>query len=146
MQGTLARRVANLANLSTPLGVLLGCLGRGSWHRRRGLLVVERVRLPWVNASAMTVGDVVLVMGSTVEEVERRFPRLMEHEEEHSWQWAYCLGLPFIPLYAAASLWSLMRAGDRATRNVFERQAGLVSGGYVSGAAQPRRRRAERSA
>lgn len=144
MDGTTARRVANLVNLATPLGVLLGCVGRGRWRRSGRLLVAERVRLPWVRASAMTVGDVVLVLGSSLEEAERRFPRLMAHEEEHSWQWAYCLGLPFIPLYTAASLWSLLRAGDRATRNVFERQAGLDSGGYLRD--QPRRRRAERSA
>lgn len=124
------RNLANLVNLSTPLGLLLGAVGRGRWRRSGSLLVAERVRLPLINASAMTVGSVVLVMNTSVAEIERGIPRLLEHEEEHSWQWAYCLGLPFIAAYGAASGWSLLRAGDRASRNFFERQAGLESGGY----------------
>jgi hypothetical protein len=38
----------------------------------------------------------------------------------------------FLPAYLLAASWSLMRAGDPATRNVFERHAGLVSGGYLT--------------
>lgn len=129
---TSIRNLANLVNLSTPLGLVLGAVGRGRWRRCGSLLVAERVRLPFITASAMTVGSVVLVMRGSLAETERRNPRLLEHEEEHSWQWAYCLGLPFIPLYALASLWSLRRAGDRASRNYFECQAGLTSGGYPS--------------
>lgn len=125
------RNLANVINLSTPLGLVLGVAGRGRWRRSPGLLVAENVRLPLVSASAMTVGSVVLVMGRTVEDAQSRIPALMEHENEHAWQYAYCLGLPFLPLYAVATLWSQVRAGDRATRNVFEKQAGLESGGYL---------------
>lgn len=126
------RNAANVANLSTPLGLALGLLGGGSFRRSGHLLVAEGVRLPLLNASAMTVGDVVLVLGRTLEDAEKRIPDIMEHEEEHAWQWTYCLGLPFIGLYGAAMAWSTMRHGDRATGNFFERQAGLASGGYVS--------------
>lgn len=142
------RNAANVVNLSTPLGLLLGIVGLGRWRRHPYLLIAEQVKLPFVTASAMTVGDVVLVMDKTVEAAEERIPTLLEHEEEHSWQWAYCFGLPFLPLYTAASVWSMWRRGDRATGNVFERQAGLESGGYTRRGkpAQPRKRRAERSA
>lgn len=126
------RNVANVANLSTPLGLVLGALGRGAPRRHGNLLVFERVRLPLLSASAMTVGDVVLVLGRTLEDAQGRIPRLLEHEEEHAWQWTYCLGLPFIPLYAAAMGFSTLRRGDRASGNFFERQAGLASGGYLN--------------
>ena len=132
------RNLANLVNLSTPLGVVLGIIGRGSWRRIDGLLVAERVRLPLITASAMTVGSAVLVMNKSVEEAQSRIPTLLEHEDEHAWQYAYCLGLPFLPLYAVATLWSQVRAGDRATRNIFEKQAGLVSGGYLKPTADKR--------
>ena len=42
-----------------------------------------------------------------------------------------CLGLPFLPLYGLAAAWSTWRTGDPASRNPFERGAGLVRGGYV---------------
>lgn len=129
------RNLANVVNLSTPLGLVLGRLGGGAFQRHGSLLVAEKVRLPLLNASAVTVGDVVLVLGRTLPEAEHGIPRLMEHEEEHAWQWAYCLGLPFIGFYVVAMAWSTLRHGDRATGNVFERQAGLASGGYVSRAA-----------
>jgi len=54
----------------------------------------------------------------------------MEHEDAHAWQYAYCLGLPFIPLYFMALAWSVLRTGDRASANHFERQADLAKGGY----------------
>ena len=60
-----------------------------------------------------------------------RRPELLAHEERHAWQYVACLGLPFLPLYAAAMAWSQLRTGDRASRNVFERHAGLDAGGYL---------------
>ncbi|GAA4889825.1 hypothetical protein GCM10025789_02840 [Tessaracoccus lubricantis] len=146
----LIRNVANAVNLSSVLGLVLGVAGRGRLRRRGHLLVFENVRLSFINASAMTVGDVVLVPGRTIEEVERRVPDLMAHEEAHAWQYAYCLGLPFIPLYALAAGWSMFRSGDRATANHFEVQADLLKGGYAVGTKRPIsqawRRRADRAA
>ena len=55
---------------------------------------------------------------------------MLEHESEHTWQYAYCLGLPFLPLYLLATTWSLLRTRDRASANFFEKQAGLALGGY----------------
>lgn len=131
------RNVANVVNLSTPLGLALGIAGRGQPRRVGHLVAFENVSLPLINASAMTVGDVVLIPGRTVEEVEKRVPELMTHEEEHAWQYAYCLGLPFLPLYGLAAAWSMLRSGDRATANHFEVQAGLMEGGYRPGGKRP---------
>jgi hypothetical protein len=52
------------------------------------------------------------------------------HEERHTWQYTVC-GTLFMPLYLVAMGWSWIRTGDRASRNVFERAAGLSDGGYV---------------
>lgn len=131
------RNIANMVNLSTPLGLILGLAGRGSFRRSGHLIVAENVTLPLINASAMTVGDVVLIPARTLEEATARIPTLMAHEEEHAWQWTYCLGLPFLPLYLASTGWSMLRSGDRATANLFEVQAGLATGGYREGTKVP---------
>lgn len=62
---------------------------------------------------------------------------LLGHEERHSTQYAYCLGLPFLVFYGVAAGWSMLRSGNPASRNFFERQAGLVAGGYID--THPRR-------
>ena len=131
------RNLANVANLSTPLGIALSIAGRGRLRLRAGLVVADNVRLPVTNAGAMTVGSVVLVFRQTLEQAEERTPNLLPHEDAHAWQWAYCLGLPFLPLYFAAAGWSILRKGDRASANHFERQAGLRAGGYPENAKRP---------
>jgi hypothetical protein len=120
----------NLANLTTPLGLLIAAIGRAEVRRGpRGLLLAEGYRLRFPIAGAFTVGNVVTT-GSTWEAMLSRYPRLLEHEERHSWQYLYCLGMPYLGLYAAAMVWSMLRTGDRAAANFFERQAGLDLGGY----------------
>lgn len=131
------RRAANLLNLSTPLGLAVARLGRA---RRRpgphGLVLAEGYRLPFPVAGAFTVGDVV-VTASTFDALLAAHPDLLVHEERHSGQYAAFLGLPFLPLYALAMAWSMVRAGDRASANVFERDAGLVAGGYLERPVRP---------
>lgn len=128
----LLRNIANVANLSTPLGVLVA-LATGSRLRvTDGLLVAERSRLR-LPAAALTIGSVVVVPRRTLAEAVGRIPGLLEHEGRHAWQYAYCLGLPFIPAYFLAMGWSWLRSGDRATANHFEVQAGLELGGYRRG-------------
>lgn len=123
------RRAGNLINLSTPLGLLAARIGRAQVRRGpRGLLLAEGYRIRFPFAMAFTVGNV-LIHRSTWADAP---PPLLEHEEAHSWQWLYCLGLPFLPAYTICMGWSMLRTGDRATGNFFERQAGLESGGYVS--------------
>lgn len=124
------RRVGNLANLSTALGVVLATAGgariRGGPH---GLLLAERCRLPLLSAGAMTVGDVVLAPGRFADLV-RALPLVLEHESRHADQWLRWGGLPFLPAYLLGSAWSLLTTGDRAVGNPFEVAAGLADGGY----------------
>ena len=126
----LLRNLANVANLSTPLGLAVAVAGRARLRRRGHLIVADRARLPIRNAGAVTIGSVVLVPHRAVEEVEASTPTLMEHEDGHAWQYANCLGLPYIPLYGAATLRSMIRTADRASANHFEVQADLLKGGY----------------
>jgi hypothetical protein len=58
-------------------------------------------------------------------------PVLLQHEERHSTQYAWCLGAPFLVFYFLAAVWSVLRTGDPASGNLFERRAGLEAGGYV---------------
>ena len=132
-----ARNTGNVANLSTPLGLLVAVAGGARLRSMDGLIVAENVSLPGISASAMTIGSVVLVPRRTLEEATARIPGLLLHEDQHAHQWAYCLGLPFIPLYLAAMGWSWLRSGDRWTANCFEVQAGLARGGYTTGDTRP---------
>lgn len=127
----LVRSVANAVNLSTPLGLAIGLIGRSDFRRGPGgLVVAENYRLSFPIAGAFTIGDVVIVPGQTLAALEERCPGVVEHEDAHAWQYAYCLGLPFLPAYVIAMGWSWLRTGDRAAANFFEVQAGLDSGGY----------------
>jgi hypothetical protein len=133
------RLVGNVANLTTPLGILVATIGRAKISAGpRGLLLGEGYRLRFPVAGAFTVGSV-LTTSSTWEQMLQANPRLLEHEEGHTWQYLYCLGLPFYPAYTACMLWSLIRTGDRAARNFFERSAGLALGGYLDHPVQPLR-------
>ena len=125
------RAVGNLTNLSTPAGLLVAALGRSKVRRRPGgLFLAEDYRLRFPPAGAFTIGNVIITAGRW-EDLERRFPDLLAHEEAHTWQYLYCLGLPYYLAYSACMGWSMVRTGDRAAGNFFERQAGLVRGGYV---------------
>ena len=132
-----ARRVANLVNLSTAFGLLVARVGGA---RRRpgpyGLVLAEGYRYPFPVASAFTVGDVV-VTAHSFGALLRTHPGLLDHEARHSRQYALFLGLPYLPLYTLAMGWSVLRTGDRASANVFERDAGLHAGGYVERPVRP---------
>lgn len=125
------RAVANVVNLTTPLGLGMSAIGRARLRRGpRGLILAEHYGLPFPRAGAFTVGNVV-VTARTLEELTARCPGTLDHEDTHAWQYAATLGLPFLPLYGLSSLWSWLRTGDWASGNVFERQAGLAKGGYT---------------
>lgn len=147
--GDRVRRAVNLATLATPTGLLLARLGHASVRPGpRGTLVAHgyRSRFPAPRAAAVTIGDVILIRLDD-DRLARR-PALLEHEARHAAQWACALGLIGFPLaYAVAAAWSWARFGDAALGNVFERGAGLVSGGYLpAGAARPLSRRSRRRA
>jgi hypothetical protein len=125
------RQVVNLANGSTLLGLGVAYVGHATLARGpRGLLLATGYRIGFPVASAFTVGDVVLTRHGPGW-LEAR-PRLLAHEERHSWQYVACLGLPMLPLYALAAGWSWLRGGGAGLHNAFERLAGLEDGGYTT--------------
>lgn len=127
----MARRVGNWANLSTPLGLLIALAGRARLSKGpRGLILAEGYRPRFPLAGAFTVGDVVIACGRSWSDLEQAQPGTLAHEENHTWQWAICLGLPMLPLYLAAMGWSMVRTGDRAAANWFEVDADLALGHY----------------
>ncbi|WP_043447582.1 DUF4157 domain-containing protein [Arthrobacter sp. L77] len=128
----------NWINLSTPCGLavaaLSGCrISPGPY----GILLAEGYRRRLPKARAFTVGSVVLLRGSAPRSAPPAFLRLLEHEARHARQYAACLGLPFLPAYLVAAGYSLLRTGDPASRNPFERGAGLSDGGYRERPARP---------
>ena len=131
------RRRANRLNLSTPLGLLVARLGRATTRPGPyGLVLAEGYRFRFPVASAFTVGDVIIT-AHAFDRLLAVVPDLLVHEERHARQYARCLGLPYLPLYVLAMGWSVLRTGDRASANVFERGAGLVAGGYVERPVRP---------
>lgn len=123
------RKVLNLVNLSTPLGLLVAVAARARFSRGPdGLLLARDVRLPARTAPAFTIGNVVLLRLD--DDALTRRPRLLVHEGRHATQYAWCVGPVMLPLYGLAALWSYLRCRDIATYNVFERLAGLADGGY----------------
>jgi hypothetical protein len=141
-----ARTFANWANLSTPAGLALAA-ATGCRVRRgpNGLLLAVDYRPPLPAAGAFTVGSVVFLRPRFARPEDH--PLLLSHEERHTSQYAWCGGLPFIPLYFAGAAWSVLRTGDPASRNPFERAAGLSAGGYVERPARtPLRRLGSRRA
>ncbi len=127
--GQRVRQVANVLNGSTLLGLVLAACARAPVSTGpRGLLIASgyRWRLPF--AAAFTVGNVVLFRAGP--DTALANPALLGHEERHGTQYAWCLGLPFIPLYFIAAGFSLWRTGNPGSANVFERLAGLEAGGY----------------
>lgn len=123
------RAAANAINLSTAAGLLIAAATRTpTLPGPDGLIVGTGYRPAFPNAGAFTVGNVVLCRADR-EWFDAR-PHLIAHESRHATQYAWCLGLPFLPLYAACAAWSWWRTGDPGSRNPFERNAGLANGGY----------------
>jgi hypothetical protein len=120
--------VGNLVNLSTPAGLVVGLLGRARFSRGpRGLIFANGYRIGFPVAGAFTVGNVVL---SKHDRSYFADAALVRHEERHSWQYFWLLGLPLWPLYVVGVVVSFVLTGDPASRNPFERMANLADGGY----------------
>lgn len=134
--GQRVRRLANFANGTTLLGLVLArAAGTALSNGPRGLIIASGYmwRLPF--AGAFTLGNVIICR-MRVEQLLNK-PALLGHEEKHCSQYAWCLGLPFLPLYFLAAGWSQFRTGNPASANFFERQAGLAAGGYVDSGTPP---------
>jgi hypothetical protein len=122
--------VVNTLNLSTLTGLLVGVIGRARFSvGPRGLFYATGYRLKFPVAGAFTIGNMILTKNDRAYFDEQ--PILVKHEERHSWQYFWLIGLPMLPLYLLAAGWSLLRTGDPASRNLFERLASLDDGGYT---------------
>jgi hypothetical protein len=122
------KQVVNVLNLTSLAGFAVAGVGRARISRGpRGLFFATGYKLGFPVAGAFTIGNVVV----TKHERSYLDVQLVRHEERHSWQYMCMVGVPFLPLYALAAGWSWLRTGDFASRNLFERMAGLVDGGYV---------------
>ncbi|ABM10127.1 hypothetical protein [Arthrobacter sp. Rue61a] len=133
------RQIANVVNLSTPLGLAVAAASRSTLSRGpRGLLIAAGYQWKLPHAGAFTLGNVILYRAPPG--VAGADTVLLGHEERHSTQYAYCLGLPFLALYGVAAAWSMLRSGNPGSRNFFERQAGLAAGGYVDAPNRPQER------
>lgn len=127
------RRRLNLLNGSTLLGLLVARVCRARLvEGPHGLRLALGQRLPFATAPAFTVGDVVVLRRD-----DPPGDRLLGHEERHARQYALLLGTPFLPLYLLASAASWVLTGDPASRNPFERAAGLADGGYTERPLRP---------
>ncbi|MFI7066135.1 hypothetical protein ACIBL3_34425 [Kribbella sp. NPDC050124] len=127
--------VGNFLNLSTLAGLLVGVIGRASFSRGpRGLFFANGYKVKFPVASAFTIGNVVL---SKHERAYFDDDALVRHEERHSWQYFCLIGLLLWPLYVVGVVVSWCLTGDPASRNPFERLAGLKDGGYVERPIQP---------
>jgi hypothetical protein len=129
------RTAANWVNLSTPAGLVLAAVGACPPRRaRNGMWLVHGYRLPVPPAPAFTLGSVVFLRaglpGPGHDPIGSVPRRLLDHEERHVTQYAWCGGVVMPAAYVAAAGWSWLWTGDFASRNVFERRAGLADGGY----------------
>ncbi|GAB3935426.1 hypothetical protein GCM10029976_045700 [Kribbella albertanoniae] len=122
-------------NLSTVAGFVVAGIGRARVTRGpRGLFYANGYRVGFPVAGAFTIGNVVL---SKHEVSYFGDELLVQHEERHSWQYFWLLGLPMLPLYVVGVVVSWLLTGDPASRNPFERMASLKDGGYVERPVQP---------
>lgn len=138
------RAAVNWINLSTPAGLLLARFAAEPQVHRgpRGLWVARGYRWSVPPAPAFTLGSVVLLRSASragVDPVASIPAHLLDHEERHATQYAFCGGIVMPLAYLAGAGWSWLRTGDFASRNVFERRAGLVSGGYPENPIRPLR-------
>ena len=126
---TRARSVVNWLNLSTPLGLGIARLGGATVEpAARGTYVATGFARGFPPAGAFTVGSVIITRHDRRWLDER--PRLLRHEDRHCTQYACCLGVVMLPLYALGVVASYLIAGDHASYNPFERLADLADGDY----------------
>lgn len=138
--GERIRQIVNVLNLSTALGLFVALVGGAELSPgpcRTLLATGYRYRFPV--ASAFTVGDVIITK-MTLERLSGR-ELLLRHESRHCVQYACWVGPLMLVAYGLAAAWSWARTGDPASRNHFERRAGLADGGYTERPVRSRGRR-----
>ncbi len=126
---TRVRTVLNWMNLSTLLGLAVAKVGGATITRRgRGTYLATGYRYGFPVAGAFTVGSVIDTKHNLGYFHDR--PLLLQHEDRHCTQYAFCLGVVMLPLYLMGVGISYALAGDHSSYNPFERLANLSDGGY----------------
>jgi hypothetical protein len=122
-----------MANGTTLVGRVLAFVAR-RMHRLGPMAsgpdeirIASGYALPMPAQDCFTIGDVIFCRGEVDSLLNQ--PQLLGHETHHSYQYA-TVGPFFFPLYFLACGWSHVLTGDYASRNTFERRAGLAAGGY----------------
>jgi hypothetical protein len=132
-----ARTVLTAANGTTGVGLLLAVASGAKVRRgRNGVLIAEGYPRKIPPATCFTVGSVILTRRSADWLLHVDRCELFEHESRHAGQYAV-LGPIFWPAYWLACGYSYARTRSFATRNAFERHAGLAAGGYPVEVARP---------
>lgn len=131
------RAAVNYLNLTTPAGLVIAALGRGTVRPGpAGLSVAGPYQLPLPANLCFTVGNVVLCRRDPEWLLAPERAALLAHEARHATQYAF-VGLLLWPLYGIASAWSWCATGTYGTHNPFERLAGLHDGGYRAAPLRP---------
>jgi hypothetical protein len=131
------RNILTWANGTTLAGLALSVLA-GTTRRRGpgGIFVAGGYRLPVPKQQCFTVGAVVLSRRPADWLLDPERATLLCHEMRHVDQYAV-LGPLFWPAYWLACGYSYALTGSYGCRNVFERRAGLVAGGYLDRPLRP---------
>lgn len=125
-----ARTVLTAVNGTTGAGLLLALLGRARIRRGRdGVLIAEGWRWRVPPATCFTVGSVIVTRRTADWLLAEERTDLFGHESRHARQYAV-LGPLFWPAYWLACGYSYATTGSWGARNIFERHAGLETGGY----------------
>ena len=129
--GAAVRSTVTAVNGTTLVGLAVAKAGGATIRRGRdGVLIAEGYRLRIPKQNCFTVGSVVLTRRTARWLLHEQHEALLGHETRHAFQYAL-LGPLFWPAYWLDCAWSYARTGTYGLRNVFERHAGLESGGYV---------------
>lgn len=142
----LTRTVLTALNGTTGAGLLIALAARTRIRRGPGgILIAEgyRGRIPPV--SCFTVGSVIITRRTADWLLAPERAHLFGHESRHAVQYA-AFGPLFWPAYWLSCGWSYALTGSYGARNVFERHAGLASGGYRERPLRPWAARLTRSA
>ena len=132
------RTVLTAANGTTGAGLLLALATGAKIKRgRNGVFIAEGYRRKVPPATCFTIGSVILTRHDAEWLLHAERGDLFHHESRHAGQYAL-LGPLFWPAYWLACGYSWTRTRDYATRNAFERHAGLAAGGYLTESAATR--------
>ena len=125
-----ARTALTAVNGTTAVGLLVA-LATGARIRRgrNGVLIAEGYRRKVPPATCFTVGSVIMCRRTAGWLLAEERSALLAHESRHAGQYAV-LGPLFWPAYWLSCAYSYALTGSYGCRNVFERHAGLHTGGY----------------